>query len=104
MAAISSQVDPKETTDDRQKLGFSVHRAERRLKMRNWSDFRPPSSCTGLLCCSLCIEWDDGPHAKLNTKDIADELEKATLNSGPVAQNIGDVDAGMSGSVTKVEA
>ena len=25
------------------------------------------------------IEWDDGPHAKLNTDDIVAELEKATL-------------------------
>src|SRR5258708_29019482 len=34
---------------------------------------------------ALVIEWDDGPHATLNTKDIAAELEKATLNSRPVA-------------------
>jgi isoquinoline 1-oxidoreductase subunit beta len=53
---------------------------------------------------ALVIEWDDGPHGKLNTKEIAGELEKATLNWGPVAQNIGDVDAAMAGSVTKVEA
>ena len=53
---------------------------------------------------ALVIEWDDGPHAKLNTEDIAGELEKATLNSGPVAQNIGDVDKAMAGAVTKVEA
>jgi isoquinoline 1-oxidoreductase subunit beta len=53
---------------------------------------------------ALVIEWDDGPHAKLTTKEIAGELEKATLNSGPVAQNIGDIDAAMAGSVTKVEA
>ncbi len=53
---------------------------------------------------ALVIEWDDGPHAKLNTKDIADELEKATLNSGPVAQNIGDVEKALAGAVTKVEA
>jgi isoquinoline 1-oxidoreductase beta subunit len=53
---------------------------------------------------ALVIEWDDGPHAKLNTKEIAGELEKATLNSGPVAQNIGNIDAAMAGSVTKVEA
>jgi isoquinoline 1-oxidoreductase beta subunit len=31
---------------------------------------------------ALVIEWDDGPHAKLNTQDIVGELEKATLNSG----------------------
>jgi hypothetical protein len=39
--------DPKETMDDRQKLGFAVHRAGRRLKMRNWSDFWPSASCCG---------------------------------------------------------
>jgi isoquinoline 1-oxidoreductase beta subunit len=53
---------------------------------------------------ALVIEWDDGPHAKLSTDDIASELEKATLNSGAVAQNIGDVDKAMAGAVTKVEA
>jgi isoquinoline 1-oxidoreductase beta subunit len=44
---------------------------------------------------ALLIEWDDGPHAKLNTEDIVGELEKATLNAGAVAQNIGDVDGTM---------
>ena len=53
---------------------------------------------------ALVIEWDDGPHARLNTKEIADELEKATLNSGPVAQHIGNSDEAMPASVTKVEA
>jgi isoquinoline 1-oxidoreductase beta subunit len=53
---------------------------------------------------ALVIEWDDGPHAKLNTGDIAAELEKATLNSGAVAQNIGDADKAMASAVTKVEA
>jgi len=53
---------------------------------------------------ALKIEWDDGPHAKLNTSDVAAELEKATLNSGAVAQNTGDVDKALAGAVTKVEA
>jgi isoquinoline 1-oxidoreductase beta subunit len=53
---------------------------------------------------ALVIEWDDGPHAKLNTEEIVAGLEKATLNSGPVAQNIGDVDKAMAGAVTKLEA
>jgi isoquinoline 1-oxidoreductase beta subunit len=57
---------------------------------------------TGL--AALVNEWDDGPHAKLTTDDIAAELEKATLSAGPVAQNIGDVEKAMAGSVTKVEA
>ena len=53
---------------------------------------------------ALVIEWDDGPHAKLNTDDIAVELERATHQSGPVAQNIGDVTKAMMSAVTKVEA
>ena len=53
---------------------------------------------------ALVIEWDDGPHAKLNTDEIAGELEKATLNPGAVAQNIGDVDKAMASAATKVEA
>src|SRR5262249_46454519 len=53
---------------------------------------------------ALGIEWDAGPYAKLTTEAIARELEKATLNSGAGAQNIGDVDKAMTGAVTKVEA
>jgi isoquinoline 1-oxidoreductase beta subunit len=53
---------------------------------------------------ALVIEWDDGPHARLGTKDILDELEQATLKPGAVAQNIGNVDQAMAGAVTKVEA
>ena len=53
---------------------------------------------------ALVIEWDDGPHAKLATKDVADELERATLASGAVAQNVGDVEKAMAGAATKVEA
>jgi isoquinoline 1-oxidoreductase beta subunit len=53
---------------------------------------------------ALVIEWDDGPHAKLNTNDIVGELEKATLNAGAVAQSIGDVDRAMASAATKVEA
>jgi isoquinoline 1-oxidoreductase beta subunit len=53
---------------------------------------------------ALVIEWDDGPHAKLDTKAIVAELEKATLSSGPVAQNVGDVGKAMASSASKVEA
>jgi hypothetical protein len=31
----------------------------------------------------------DGPHAKLTTKHIVDELEQAVLSSGVVAQTVG---------------
>jgi isoquinoline 1-oxidoreductase beta subunit len=53
---------------------------------------------------ALKIEWDEGPHAKLNTGDIAAELEKATLSPGAVAQNIGDIDRAIAGAATRVEA
>jgi isoquinoline 1-oxidoreductase beta subunit len=53
---------------------------------------------------ALKIEWDDGPHAKLTTEDIARELEAATRNPGAVAQNIGDADTAMASAAMKVEA
>jgi isoquinoline 1-oxidoreductase subunit beta len=53
---------------------------------------------------ALVVEWDDGPHAKLNTKDIVAELEHATLNPGVVAETIGDVNTAMAKAVTRVEA
>ncbi|MDH2385421.1 xanthine dehydrogenase family protein molybdopterin-binding subunit [Bradyrhizobium sp. CER78] len=53
---------------------------------------------------ALTIEWDEGPHAKLATADIARELEAATTKPGAVAQNVGDADKAMAGAATKVEA
>jgi isoquinoline 1-oxidoreductase beta subunit len=53
---------------------------------------------------ALKIEWDDGPHAGLNTDAIVAELEQATLKAGAVAENTGDVDKAMASAVTKVEA
>src|SRR2546428_686621 len=53
---------------------------------------------------ALVIEWDDGPHAKLDTQQIVDQLEKASLNSGALAQNVGNTDTAMASAVTKVEA
>jgi isoquinoline 1-oxidoreductase beta subunit len=53
---------------------------------------------------ALAIEWDDGPHAKLDTGAILAELEQATLEPGAVAQNIGDVDNAMANAVATVEA
>jgi isoquinoline 1-oxidoreductase subunit beta len=53
---------------------------------------------------ALAIEWDDGPHGKLNTQAIVAELEQATLNAGAVAQNLGDANKAMASAATKVEA
>jgi isoquinoline 1-oxidoreductase beta subunit len=53
---------------------------------------------------ALRIEWDDGPHARLTTEDIARGLEQATLGSGAVAQSIGDAGKALASAATKVEA
>ena len=53
---------------------------------------------------ALKIEWDEGPHAQLDTQKIVAELERATLKPGALAQNVGDVDKAMTSAVTKVEA
>jgi len=53
---------------------------------------------------ALKIEWEEGAHAGLDTQAIARELDQATLGSGAVAQNVGDVESAMAGATTKVEA
>jgi isoquinoline 1-oxidoreductase subunit beta len=53
---------------------------------------------------ALKIEWDDGPHAKLTTADVARALAQATLAAGAVAQNIGDAEKAMAGAATRIEA
>jgi len=47
------------------------------------ADHMAPRRRTG----GALIEWDGGPHAKLNTDDIATELEKATLNRSGGAEH-----------------
>src|SRR5262249_52978972 len=49
---------------------------------------------------ALQIEWDDGPHAALDTETIARQLEAATLSPGAVAQSIGDVDKALAEAAT----
>jgi len=53
---------------------------------------------------ALKIDWDNGPYASLNTKDIARELEMALESPGAVANAIGNVDAALAGATTKIEA
>ncbi len=53
---------------------------------------------------ALAVEWDDGPHARVNTDEIVGELEQASLRQGAVAQSIGNVDQAMAGAATRVEA
>jgi isoquinoline 1-oxidoreductase beta subunit len=53
---------------------------------------------------ALVIEWDEGPHAKLTTADIAAALESATRAAGVVAQNIGEAAAALGRAAKRVDA
>ena len=48
---------------------------------------------------ALKIEWDDGPHAKLNTDDDRARARAGDAQPGAVAQNIGDADKAMASAV-----
>ncbi len=53
---------------------------------------------------AIAVEWDEGSHAGVTTLQVAEELERATLKAGAVAQNIGDADPVLSHAPIKVEA
>ena len=53
---------------------------------------------------ALNIQWDYGPHAKLSTADIVQQLEGASLKEGVVAREEGDVGKAMDEAARKVEA
>ena len=53
---------------------------------------------------ALVIEWDEGPTRNSRRSEVLAELENATLKSGTVAQNIGDVDKAMASATRKIEA
>jgi isoquinoline 1-oxidoreductase subunit beta len=53
---------------------------------------------------ALEIEWDDGPHGKLDTQAVFDELKQATLEPGAMAQKIGSGADALAGAVTRVDA
>jgi isoquinoline 1-oxidoreductase beta subunit len=44
---------------------------------------------------ALKIEWDDGPNGKISSAQLWDELRLASLQSGVVARNDGDVTKGL---------
>ena len=45
---------------------------------------------------ALLITWDEGPNAKVNSKDIWDDLRAASKKDGVVAKSVGDVAKGLS--------
>ncbi|MDR3409293.1 MAG: xanthine dehydrogenase family protein molybdopterin-binding subunit [Methylovirgula sp.] len=53
---------------------------------------------------ALVLTWDEGLNAKLTTRDIADQLDKATQMPGVVAARAGDVDKAIASAAKTVEA
>jgi isoquinoline 1-oxidoreductase beta subunit len=53
---------------------------------------------------TLTIKWDDGPHAKVTTEEVASQLEEVTHQPGPIAQNVGNVDQATASAAKKIEA
>jgi len=52
---------------------------------------------------ALKIEWNEGPNAKISTRDIWDDLRRASEKDGAVAKSTGDIAKGLS-SGDKFEA
>ena len=52
---------------------------------------------------ALKIEWNEGPNAKISTKDIWDDLRKASEKDGAIAKSTGDIAKGLA-SGDKFEA
>ncbi|UGX94753.1 xanthine dehydrogenase family protein molybdopterin-binding subunit [Bradyrhizobium barranii subsp. barranii] len=44
---------------------------------------------------ALKIEWNEGPNAKISTKDIWDDLRKASEKDGAIAKSVGDIAKGL---------
>jgi isoquinoline 1-oxidoreductase beta subunit len=53
---------------------------------------------------ALAIEWDDGPHARLSTEDIARDYAAALESPGAVAESRGDVEGAMAAAATQLTA
>ena len=45
---------------------------------------------------ALKIDWDEGPNAKISSKDIWQHLRAASEKDGAVAKSVGDIAKGLS--------
>ncbi len=80
--------------------GRASNRSARRRRCRG----RRPYGGRKKALAVLTIDWDDGPHAKLDTGAVLAELDQATQKPGVVAQRIGDANAALVGAATRVDA
>jgi len=50
------------------------------------------------------IQWDDGPHATVNSSDIIHQLDEASKQPGVVARNEGDAKKALAGAAQRIDA
>ena len=50
------------------------------------------------------IQWDEGPHARVNSADIVSQLEQASKQSGVIGRNDGDAQKALAGATRRIEA
>jgi isoquinoline 1-oxidoreductase beta subunit len=46
-------------------------------------------------CDALAIDWDEGPNARISSKDIWNDLRAASEKDGAVAKSVGDIKKGL---------
>lgn len=52
---------------------------------------------------ALDVQWDEGPHAKITSAEISQQLLEAAGRPGAIARKEGDVEAGLAGAATKFQ-
>ncbi|MEH2548869.1 isoquinoline 1-oxidoreductase beta subunit [Bradyrhizobium sp. AZCC 2262] len=53
---------------------------------------------------AAAIQWDDGPHAAVNSADIIRQLEEASKKPGAMARNDGDAQNALAGAAQRIDA
>ena len=53
---------------------------------------------------AAAIQWDDGPHARVNNADIIRQLEETSQQPGVVARNEGDAAKALAGASKRIDA
>jgi isoquinoline 1-oxidoreductase beta subunit len=53
---------------------------------------------------AAAIEWDDGPHASVDSASLTRQLEEASKQPGVVAHNVGDAEKALAGAAQRIDA
>jgi isoquinoline 1-oxidoreductase beta subunit len=53
---------------------------------------------------AAAIEWDDGPHASVDSASLIRQLEEASRQPGVVAHSVGDAAKALAGAAQRIDA